>query len=104
MAEHRIKIGGMQVILFKGNARVKAALAAVLVFSGVALGALNWTQRQMTRKAADFRAEAGKIEYENSVLERDIQEMGSSRGVERVAQKELNMVPRDTVLIEAQVK
>ena len=104
MAEQKFRIGKTQVILFRGNPRVKVALGVVLVFSAVALGALSWTQRQMADKIADFRAEAAQAEYENGLLERNIQELGSAKGVERTAQEELGMVPGGTVLIEAQVK
>ena len=104
MAEQKFRIGKTQVILFKGNPRVKIALGVVLVFSAVALGALSWTQHQMADKITGFRTEAAQAEYENGLLERNIQELGSAQGVERTAQEELGMVPRDTVLIEAQVK
>ena len=104
MAEQKFRIGKTQVILFKGNPRVKIALGVVLVFSAVALGALSWTQHQMASQIADFRAEAAQTEYENGLLERNIQELGSAKGVERTAQQELGMVPQGTVLIEAQVK
>ena len=83
--------------------RIMAGFALGL-FLGCALGALSWTQHQMADKITDFRAEAAQAEYENGLLERNIQELGSAQGVERTAQEELGMVPRDTVLIEAQVK
>lgn len=104
MAERKINIGKTEVVLFKGNPRVKTALAVVLVFTLAALAALSWTQHRMLRRAEEFRQESGRIEYENSVLSQSVQELGTPRGVERVAQQELDMVPRDTVLIEAQVK
>ena len=54
MAEQKFRIGKTQVILFKGNPRVKIALGVVLVFSAVALGALSWTQHQMADKITDI--------------------------------------------------
>lgn len=104
MAEHKIKIGNVQVELFQTSRRVKQMLAAVLVLTAVALGALWFVEHRMTAKTGEYRAQAGQVAYENQVLRQSIEELGSAKGVERVAQEELGLVPKDTILIEAQVK
>ena len=104
MAEHKIKIGNVQVELFQTSRRVKRMLAAVLVLTAVALGALQFVGHCMTEKTGEYREQAGKIAYENQVLQQNIDELGSAKSVERIAQEELGLVPKDAILIEAQVK
>lgn len=104
MTERKWKIGKMQIVLFKSERWVLIPIAAVIVFSMAALLALGWAKYQFTHQTEKIRAEAAQVEYENEVLERNIQELGSVKSVERIAQEELGMVSQDTVLIEAQVK
>ena len=58
----------------------------------------------MVRQTEELRAQASQVEYENELLKQYTQELGSVKGVERIAQEELGMVSPDTILIEAQVK
>ncbi len=104
MAEYRVNVGKVQVVLFRGNRRVQIALGTVLVLTAAALGMLGTVQKQMTEKTDDLRSQAAQIEYENQTLTHSIQELGTTRGTERVAQEELGMAYKDAIRIEAQVK
>lgn len=104
MAENKLKIGKVQVVLFRGSRRVTMMLGIVLGFTVVALGALGFVDHRMAAKTEELRSQAAQIEYENQVLEHNIADLGSAKSVERIAEQELGLVPKDTVLIEAQVK
>ena len=104
MAEQEQKSEKLRVVLFKGGRRVKQMLGIVLVFATVALGALHFVDHRMAGKTQEYRSEIARIQYENQVLQHKIQELDSARGVERIAQEELGMISKDTILIEAQVK
>ena len=104
MAENKLKIGKVQVVLFRGNRRVTIMLGIVLGFTAIALGALHFVDYRMAGKTQEFRSQAAQIEYENQVLQHNIADLGSAKSVERIAQQELGMVSKDTILIEAQVK
>ena len=104
MTEHKLKIGKVQVILFKSSRRGLIPLALVISFTAAALGTLSWVEHRMARQTEDLRAQAAQVEYENDLLEQYTQELGSVKSVERIAREELGMVSPDTILIEAQVK
>ena len=104
MTERKLQIGKVQVIFFKGSSRVLIPLALVLLLTAAALGTLSLVEYGMARQTEDLRAQAAQVEYENELLKRYTQELGSVKGVERIAREELGMVSPDTVLIEAQVK
>lgn len=104
MAESKRKKRKVQIVLFHGNRRVQTALLAVIVLTAIALASLTLVERQMERKTEDYRAQSAQVQYENEVLSRNIQELGTAKSVERIAQEELGMVNADTVLIEPQVK
>lgn len=104
MAEYKIKVGKVQVVFFQGNRRVQIALGTVLVLTAAALGMLGSVQKQMLGKTEDLRSRAAQIAYENQVLSNSIDELGTTKGIERVAQEELGMAYKDTIRIEAQVK
>ena len=104
MAENKLKIGKVQVVLFRSSRRVTMMLAIVLGFTVIALGALCFVDHCMVAKTEELRSQAAQIEYENQVLSHNIADLGSAKSVERIAQQELGLVPKDAILIEAQVK
>ena len=104
MAERKIKIGKLQLILFKSSAKVKMALVVVLVLTATALGTLSWVEHRMVRQTEELRTQAALLEHENELLKQYTEELGSAKSVERIAREELGMVTPDTILIEAQVK
>lgn len=104
MAEHRLQIGKVQIVFFRGEKRALVLLAVVIALTGAALGTVHAVERSMARQTQELQAQAARVEYENDVLSQNIQELGSVRSVERIAREELGMVSPDTVMIEAQVK
>lgn len=104
MAERKLEIGKVQIVFFRSSSRVWIYLAVVIILTATALGTLNLVERRMARQTEDLRAEAAQIQYENDLLERYKDELGSAKSVERIAREELGMVASDTILIEAQVK
>lgn len=104
MAEKKKRVRKIQVVLFHGNRRVQTALLAVIVLTAIALASLSLVERQMERKTEEYRTQSAQVQYENEVLDQNIQELGTAKSVERIAQEELGMVNADTILIESQVK
>ena len=104
MAERKLKIGKVQLVLFKSSKQVKTALVVVLLLTATALGTLSWVEHRMERQIEALRSQAAEVEYENTLLKQYTEELGSAKSVERIAREELGMVSPDTVLIEAQVK
>lgn len=104
MSERKLQIGKVQLIFLKGSRRVLIPLALVLLLTAAALGTLALVENHMVRQTEELRAQASQVEYENELLKQYTQELGSVKGVERIAQEELGMVSPDTILIEAQVK
>ena len=104
MTEHKLQLGKVQVIFFKGNSRVLVPLILVLVLTAAALGTLRLVEYRMARQTEDLRAQAAQVTYENELLKQYTRELGSVKSVERIAREELGMVSPDTILIEAQVK
>ena len=104
MTEHKLQLGKVQIIFFKGNRRVLVPLILVLVLTAAALGTLRLVEYRMARQTEDLRTQAAQVAYENELLKQYTRELGSVKSVERIAREELGMVTPDTVLIEAQVK
>ena len=92
------------MVLFRSSRRVTMMLAIVLGFTVIALGAPCFVDHCMVAKTEELRSQAAQIEYENQVLSHNIADLGSAKSVERIAQQELGLVPKDAILIEAQVK
>lgn len=104
MAERKLEIGKVQIVFFKSSRRVWIYLAVAIILTATALGTLNLVERRMVRQTEELRTEAAQIQYENELLERYMDELGSAKSVERIAREKLGMVTEDTILIEAQVK
>lgn len=104
MAEHKLKIGKVQIVFCKSSSRVWIYLAVVILLTATALGTLSLVDRRMARQTEDLRAEAAQVQCENEDLKEYTKELGSVKSVERIAREELGMVSPDTILIEAQVK
>ena len=72
-----------------------AVLLSVMTLATLLL-AIHSTRSQVE----DLRAEAVQLEHENSRLDLYIRELGTIRGIIRIAQEELGLVEPGTVIIQ----
>lgn len=104
MTERKVKIGKVQITFGQSSKLLKLVVMVLILVSSAALIALGWAEYDIKKQTASMAEQAAQVEYENGILQRNIDELGSIKSVERIAQEELGMVSPDTVLIEAQVR
>lgn len=88
--------------LSKPRAAVLIAIALVIVLSAVALLAVETAIRNTRAETDALAAQAYAQEQTGSRLEQYIQELGTIRGILRIAQEELGLVQPDTVIFDTQ--
>lgn len=88
-------------ILFRpGKPLTKVALLAVIILSTVALIAVYGAIRNMEQRMEALRSQAFVEEQEREELRQDIDALGTPDSVVDIAGEELDLVDRDTVIIE----
>ena len=78
----------------------KVVVAAAIVLSSVTLVSLRLTHWEAEAKAADLRQQIVTREQQNEELRQEIDELGTTDSVRRIAQEELGLVDPDTIIIE----
>ena len=100
MSEPVIRIGKTQIIWNHSSALLKILVILLLVFSMVALVALNWVRISIANQTEAMRAEAAAVEAANQKLTERIENKDSQQVIRDIAKEELGMVSPDTVLIQ----
>lgn len=78
----------------------KVVVAAAIVLSSVTLVTLRLAHWEAEAKAADLRQQIAAAEQRNEELRQDIDDLGTSDSVRKIAQEELGLVDPDTIIIE----
>ena len=78
----------------------KVVVAVAIVLSSVTLVSLRLTHWEVEEKAADLRQQIAAGKQRNDELRQDIDELGTTDSVRRIAQEELGLVDPDTIIIE----
>ena len=99
MSEPVIRIGKTQIIWNHSSALLKILVILLLVFSMVALVALNWVRISIANQTEAMRAEAA-VEAANQKLTERIENKDSQQVIRDIAKEELGMVSPDTILIQ----
>lgn len=98
MAKRNHPVKKFKLAYRPGMTLVKTALLAVIVLSTAALIALGGCIRDAQTSTAALTAQAAALEQQNSALERNIEDLGSTDSIERIAKEELGLVDPDTVV------
>lgn len=78
----------------------KVVVAAAIVLSSVTLVSLRLTQWEAEARAADLRQQIAATEQRNKELRQDIDDLGTTDSVRKIAREELGLVDPDTIIIE----
>lgn len=78
----------------------KVVIAAAVVLSSVALLSMRLAQWNAEENLAGLQHRAAVLEQENAELRQNIDELGTTDSVRRIAQEELGLVDPDTIIIE----
>ena len=100
MSEPVIRIGKTQIIWNHSSALLKILVILLLVFSMVALVALNWVRISIANQTEAMRAEAVAVEAANQKLTERIENKDSQQVIRDIAKEELGMVSPNTILIQ----
>ena len=90
----------IRLVFRRGSLALKIAVLAVVVLSMAAL-LLVWLYKQDAKNQYEkLREQAIVLEVENSRLEEAISELGTLKGIAKIAKEQLGLVDPDTVIIE----
>lgn len=91
-----------KVIFQSGSLALKIIVAVLIVFSMAALAALRWVHIGIQERTGELRQEAAALEHQNSELEKKIDELGSVKSVEDIAESELGLADPNTIILDVQ--
>ena len=90
----------IRVVFRRGSLSLKIAVLALVVLSLAAL-LLVWLYKQDAQGEYEKkRAEAIRLEQENSRLQEAIDKLGTLEGIAYIAKEQLGLVDPDTIIIE----
>lgn len=78
----------------------KVVIAAAVVLSSLTLLSLRLVRVEAEETLADLRQQAAILDQRNEELRRDIDELGTTDSVRKIAQEELGLVDPDTIIFE----
>lgn len=78
----------------------KVVIAAAVVLSSLTLLSLRLVRVEAEETLADLRQQAAILDQRNDELRRDIDELGTTDSVRKIAQEELGLVDPDTIIFE----
>ena len=90
----------IRLVYKRSSKATKVAVCVAVVLSTVTLLVLRSATLNAQAQAEALRDQAQKLEQENSRLETQIEGLGTAESVEQIAQDELGLVDKDTVIIE----
>ncbi len=100
MAQFDTPIGKVKILRRRSRLLTKVAILLCVVLSMATLTLLLLGIQSARDKTEALKAEAAGLEHENSRLELYIQELGTIRGIIRIAQEELGLIEPGTVIID----
>lgn len=78
----------------------KVVIAAAVVLSSVTLFTLRLVQWDAEDQLHDLRQQAAALELRNAELREDIDELGTTESIRRIAREELGLMDPDTIIFE----
>ena len=100
MAEFKTPIGKVRFVCRRSRIVTKLVILVAVLLSVMTLATLLLAIHSTRSQVEDLRAEAVQLEHENSHLDLYIRELGTIRGIIRIAQEELGLVEPGTVIIQ----
>ena len=100
MKKIRSFLSRFQLQYRRTSALHKVVIAAAVVLSSVTLLSMRVAQWEAEDTLARLRHEAALLEQENEALRQDIDELGTTDSIRRIAREELGLVDPDTIIIE----
>lgn len=88
-----------KLVLRPTTTAVKILLVVVVVFSILALGAVQLVSGQLRQQTEEKRREAAALEQENAALESRTTDIDSIDSIKAIAESELGLVNPDAVII-----
>ena len=93
-------LSAIKLVYRRSRPLTKIVVLAAVVLSILALMALRSAILTTREKTEDLRAQAIELEQENSRLEQYIEELGTIRGIIRIAQEKLGLIEPDSIIIQ----
>ena len=78
----------------------KVVIAAAIVLSSLTLLSLHLVQQETVQTLTDLRQQAVVLDQRNDELRQDIDALGTTDSVRKIAQEELGLVDPDTIIFE----
>lgn len=90
----------IRLVFRRGSLALKIAVLAVVILSMAAL-LLVWLYKQDAKNQYEkLRDQAIVLEVENSRLKEAISDLGTLKGIAKIAKEQLGLVDPDTIIIE----
>ena len=102
MEEKTDLFGKFKLVRRRSHPAVKIVAIVAIVFSMLAVVAMSWVRAGVQDRTQQLRAEAARLEQENTQLTNKIAILGSVQGVRLIAEEELGLVDPDTVIIDTE--
>lgn len=100
MAQFKTPIGKVRVVCRRSRILTKVVVLVAVLLSIATLTTLLLAIHSTRSQTESLRAEAAQLEHENSRLELYIQELGTIKGIIRIAQEELGLIEPGSVIIQ----
>ena len=100
MAEFKTPIGKVRFVCRRSRILTKVVVLVAVLLSIATLTTLLLAIHSTRSQTEALRTEAAQLEHENSRLELYIQELGTIKGIIRIAQEELGLVEPGSVIIQ----
>lgn len=78
----------------------KVVIAAAIVLSSLTLLSLRLVQQETEQTLTDLRQQVAVLDQRNDELREDIDALGTSDSIRKIAQQELGLVDPDTIIFE----
>ena len=99
MAEKKNPLKHTKVVIRRSPAALKITLIVLILLSMAALFALRWVHRGILDETENLTGTAAALEDANAELEQKIQEIGSVKSVEDIAEEELGLIDPDSIIL-----
>ena len=100
MPEFQTPIGKVKVVRRRSRLLTKVVVLAAVLLSVATLLTLLLVIQSTRDRTEALKTEAAQLANENSRLELYIQELGTVKGIIRIAQEELGLIEPDSILID----
>ena len=100
MLEFQTPIGKVKVVRRRSRLLTKVVVLAAVLLSVATLLTLLLVIQSTRAQTEALKTEAVQLNRENSRLELYIQELGTIKGIIRIAQEELGLIEPDNIIID----